>query len=792
MNSLCVLPFVQFDNELGGECRPCCVNTGTFASSRTQSIRHAWNSEGWRELRRAFAAGERPASCRYCWDQEALHLESYRIQNNRWNGPLLDLRPEVFDARTGQMSAPPRKLVLKPSNACNLACRMCSPGVSTSVGRIWDSELEALSGQERKGLARNFPDEPALLGEIRELGPMLQQVSFGGGEPLCDPTLRNVLLALRPWASRVQTHANTNLTRLQHGDLDILALMTSFRSCILTISVDGPPALHAYIRPGFEIDDFLGNLERVRAIPRLELDCNIAVQILNVLRLPETLDFILRVVRPSSILMSLATGTGSEHLDVRTLPDELKAIASRRLLGFVQTVHRIQYPNVPLPVLTQAKALAEQVHRFMTSSELWSPAQWARLSAFYRKLDRTHDTSLSTVAPELASVLATPGSERTSTWDSARTRDVSAPPSASIQAGQTRQLTDGRDGPSRPLLHIPAHVPFSTLPAERDGTRRYVLELLLASLHSLHEHERRHDLLVTTNDPEILEVATRLRARAAASWELRGVTAQDIVTTFGVEPSRLTNEVCAKFLFSKFFPVYRRAAPWIVHLDMDTMVTSSLDFEPHGGTPISLVDANRVASWPPWTPSAAYVDFFGIAPGSTSRWSWINSGVFSARGAGLDACRAGLDHYLAQFDRATEVGIAADGDEALFNALALREREAVAVHPDVNDNLLAYHLPSVHAWRRSARIIHFHSLKPNVFRYAPGGRLTFECAPAMASRVTPDFCLAALAWCRNLHAAAGPLGLRLPTMQQMPAELVERDIERFTALLDRRENENVG
>jgi len=767
MNSLCVLPFVQFNNELGGECRPCCVNTGTFGNTRTHRILEAWNSEGWRELRRAFAAGERPESCRYCWEQEELWIESYRLQNNRWNGPLLDLRPEVFDRRTGQLSAPPRNLVLKPSNLCNLACRMCSPGVSTSVNRAWDAELEELSGHARAGLARNFPDPAALLAELRELGPSLQQISFGGGEPLCDPTVREVLVTLRPWAHRIQTHANTNLSRLQHGDLDVLAQMTSFRSCVLTVSVDGPPGLHGYIRPGLDVGQFLQNLERVRGLPRLELDCNIAVQLLNVLRLPETLDFVLRAVRPGSVLMSLATGIGSEHLDVRTLPVEVKAVVSRRLQGFAQAAHSRQYPTVPEPLLAQVKSMAEQVERFMTSADLWTARRWERVAAFYRKLDGAHGTSLHEAAPELAALLGGGGGT------------VSVAPVGDRLAG-----AEAADGPSRPLLHLPAHVPYSTPSGERAGTRQYVLELLLASLHSLQHRERRHDVLVTSNDAEILEVAGRLRAAVGARWELQSITPDETMTTFRVDRAQLVNEACAKFIYTKFHPVFRRAAPWIVHLDIDTMFMGELDFGAHGAAGISLVDANRLAGWPPWRPDPGQAEFFGLRPDAVSRWSWLNAGVISLRGVGLERCQAGIEHYLANLDRAVQLGVTANGDEVMFNALAVRDGGAVSVHPDHNDNLLAYFLPHARGWRRTARIVHFHALKPNVLRYANGDRLIAQPTPALASRVTPDFCLAGLLWARHLHAAARAIGLELPIMRQLPAPLVERDIERFAALVE--------
>jgi hypothetical protein len=335
-------------------------------------------------------------------------------------------------------------------------------------------------------------------------------------------------------------------------------------------------------------------------------------------------------------------------------------------------------------------------------------------------------------------------------------------------------------------------MPSSTPKGQENDARAYALGNLLACLHSLREHDRAHDILVTTNDAELLEQIARYRKSASHRLELMRVTAEETLATFRTSPDRLANAACAKFVFTKFFPIFRRMAPWIVHLDFDTMAASRLDFGGHAGAGLSLIDTNQFAPWDPWKPTSHEVAFFGlerVAP----RWKWINTGVFSVRDVGFELCEQVMGHFLANLERAAATKVDENGDEVVLNALAMRGHRSLAVRSDANDNLLAYYLPGAPAWRKTARVIHFHShLKPTIFFRGRDEQVAFECTPQMARQVTPDFYLASLRWLRHLHAAAGPLGLELKGMKRMPLEFVEGEVGRVAGFLEERTRGRVG
>lgn len=326
-----------------------------------------------------------------------------RAKNNAWHGQLFDLAAYAYD--TGEMRAPPRNVVFKHSNLCNLACRMCSPESSTSASRGWNAELAELTGKTAGGIVRNFPDVVRFAEELRSIAPTLNQVSFSGGEPFADPAVIDTLVALQPWARQIQVYANTNLSRLRFGDTDVLELVGRFDRRILCISVDGPPALHGYIRPGLDVSRFVENLARLQR-PRFgTLHVNVAAQLLNVLRLPETLDFVLHAIRPDQLVMSLATAPGQEFLDPRLLPSASKRQLSATYEAYRHTMSPGLYPGVAESALDDARGLLMKVERFTWSGELSSDAQWARAGRYYRALDRIHGTDIREGCPEIAALL---------------------------------------------------------------------------------------------------------------------------------------------------------------------------------------------------------------------------------------------------------------------------------------------------------------------------------------------------------------------------------------------------
>jgi len=403
--TFCILPFVSFNMEVAGAVRPCAENHGSFGSARTERILSAWNSPAWCEMRRSFLAGEHHPSCSYCWHLEQRGVRSYRNLNNEWHKDLLpELTSAMCDRATGAMHVPPRIVVFKMSSICNLACRMCTPSVSTAVRRHWDAELERITGERRGAVNVNYPEFEQLQEELRTIAPRLAQISFSGGEPFADRRAIAVLKTLRPWASTIRFYANSNLSMLHNGGVDILELLHEYAEIMISISVDGPPALQRYTRPGLDFEQFERNVRALQADPSVVIHSNTAIYAVTALHLPEIVDYILREIRPARFNISLSTKPGLEHMDARALPTPLRTRAMWRIRDFLKRLERYGDPESYL--MQDVRAALETVMGFLRSEELNTPENQQRLASYMRRLDGIHGTDLAGVDPELARVLS--------------------------------------------------------------------------------------------------------------------------------------------------------------------------------------------------------------------------------------------------------------------------------------------------------------------------------------------------------------------------------------------------
>jgi hypothetical protein len=335
---------------------------------------------------------------------------------------------------------------------------------------------------------------------------------------------------------------------------------------------------------------------------------------------------------------------------------------------------------------------------------------------------------------------------------------------------------------ANPLVHVPLYCTEDTA----DYCVMYLVELLLVCLESYFTYQHPHPLLVTTNDSRVWEIVLAYKGKSGHDFELRYVSRDDLLATFGTDESRLRDRSCLKTIFSKFYPILNAECRCLVHLDVDTMFMSKVDFGPLLAADIGLVDANQLSPQARmWHPNRRQMDFFRISPAARPVAVWINTGVFGVRGNGFDICRTEIRHYLENLECAIADDIHGSTDESIMNALAVREPQSVKIVRDYRYNFLAYYLARDPDWRRAGKIVHFHSLKPYDFYF--DGIVRHRCDAVQAQRINPDLYLAVLIWCRYLHAACQNLTYDFPMLAAMPANVVEKELRLLESICLARE-----
>ena len=137
-NTICMLPWISIETSPLGTTRPCCLahdeivdDMGNKYDLRTTTLETIYKSTYMQDLRRQFRAGEKPATCNRCWEEEAAGRASKRIHSKV---RLKELFPTVDFANDK-----PDQLWfidLKLGNICNLKCRICGSWSSSK----WASE----------------------------------------------------------------------------------------------------------------------------------------------------------------------------------------------------------------------------------------------------------------------------------------------------------------------------------------------------------------------------------------------------------------------------------------------------------------------------------------------------------------------------------------------------------------------------------------------------------------------------------------------------------------------------
>jgi MoaA/NifB/PqqE/SkfB family radical SAM enzyme len=125
-NKFCVLPWISIEASPIGTVRPCCLaddeiidNDGNKFELATAKFDDIQNSDHMRKLRQQFLDGEKPQTCRKCWNEERSDRTSKRMHTLDRLKHMLPDQDWTADAK------PLMFLDLKLGNICNLKCRIC-------------------------------------------------------------------------------------------------------------------------------------------------------------------------------------------------------------------------------------------------------------------------------------------------------------------------------------------------------------------------------------------------------------------------------------------------------------------------------------------------------------------------------------------------------------------------------------------------------------------------------------------------------------------------------------------
>jgi MoaA/NifB/PqqE/SkfB family radical SAM enzyme len=245
--SLCALPFVNLINDYGSAvmCMKC-----PDPVTKIESITDWSTDPAFAPIRNNMLAGIRmPNKCSICYEREELSGESARqFESLEW---VMDLRlTNKLDLKNIKY---PVSYEIRPSNKCNIMCRMC------------DDKHSHLIEEENKKLGipvttdtwkfQDFPYDKINFDTAK-------RIYWAGGEPTIFPEFYDFL---RRCIKQNQTNFDLNIgTNAQKLSDRLLDLLKEFPRVTFSVSIDGYQKINDYVRWGSNFDIIKDNCYRIQ------------------------------------------------------------------------------------------------------------------------------------------------------------------------------------------------------------------------------------------------------------------------------------------------------------------------------------------------------------------------------------------------------------------------------------------------------------------------------------------------------------------------------------------------
>jgi hypothetical protein len=232
---LCYAPFIgMYAASAKNEYAPCCVAKKASYSDPDSF----WNSVEMKTTREKMLNHEWPSICGYCKDKSSKNLKNdIYIWDNAFNRNPIDI-----NINTGNATSRPMYLDYRPSNTCNLKCRMCVPAASSQWAKeIVDNPVLTKWYTVPKLHESNYNSFLEYMTTCE-----LKQIKILGGEPTIDDYAIEFLeKIIKTHKTMPDLRFTTNATNLNKR---FQRIMEHFKNIHVVFSIDATSDAFDYIR----------------------------------------------------------------------------------------------------------------------------------------------------------------------------------------------------------------------------------------------------------------------------------------------------------------------------------------------------------------------------------------------------------------------------------------------------------------------------------------------------------------------------------------------------------------
>jgi len=383
------MPWVHLYVDTNGNAKACCNTSITYGNVNNESIESIWNGESIKKFRKNLLEGHKDKRCASCFKREAVNKSSIRTETLDSYKTYLKWLPKTSSDGTCKESKPVY-LDIRYSNVCNLKCRTCWHGASSS----WFNDAKLLKTNfGDKALIKATPENEQLIEDLFTFDTELAEVYFAGGEPLRMEEHYSFLDSLLA-KNQTDLHLryNTNLSKLTLKGKRALDYWKKFKKITLAVSIDAIGEKAAYIRSGLNWGKFLENIKLIKEqCPHIKIQIAPTVSNLSILSLCDLHQFFVEnnLIKMNDIYLNILDRPN--YYNCKNLPKSVKEKSKENLIAHIDWLNE---NNASQVVIKEFEAVIEY---------MMTPANASDLKAFVKqteKLDTIRNEDFNSIFPE--------------------------------------------------------------------------------------------------------------------------------------------------------------------------------------------------------------------------------------------------------------------------------------------------------------------------------------------------------------------------------------------------------
>ena len=325
----CAAPWTHLHVLPTGAIQPCCIwdysvhrrDPTRFGNvNDSNNIPDLMNSEEFKKLRANFLNDIPEDGCSRCYDREKTSQNPSQKSVRQWiNSDFLDEQMIADTHQDGHIDNIRLKyLDIRFGNICNLKCRMCGHGLSST----WYEEEKALAEKNGKTGPETKFIHVDCYDMVEPYFDFVEEIYFAGGEPILYPEHIKILEKLIALGrTDVKLKYNSNLTTLKYKRTDIVELWKQFKFVHIGASIDGMGDTAEYIRTKLSWEGFKTNFNYVKDhAPHVMITPSPTVGVLNVETLIEFEQFAILEGWYDSVSFGLNYIMSPDWLNLYNLP----------------------------------------------------------------------------------------------------------------------------------------------------------------------------------------------------------------------------------------------------------------------------------------------------------------------------------------------------------------------------------------------------------------------------------------------------------------------------------------